>query len=678
MKIGLNEYNSLSDEEKIDKLMPIFEEIILKYNFTITDKKIFFEDIKSVLKDVSKVKFDDKNDIYESLRKAIKEKYLLLISKRLNKNNNDLVSAINKVIDTRLSSVDNYLSAREEFDKLYRSIRILKIDITPNICIELLNNKKLNNIIKLIVDKELNIIKTSTFESKCNELDTELIFAYCSKENIDIEYGEENSISVFSDDIVYSYMKSLPSKTLSMDEVVELYNKYQKNNPKLLENEMIKYNGRLVISIAKGFVGRGLDFMDLIQEGNLGLVKAIKKYDPSKGYRFSTYATWWIRQAVSRAILDQAKTIRIPVAKETKIAKMKKVMVELEQQLGRIPTHEEIAKEMKITKESVKELQMANQDVISLNVSVNNDEDGEELGYFIPSENDSPDVECDNLALKVTLNNVLTSLNEREREIISLRFGLKDGRQRTLEEVGKIFDITRERVRQIEAKAIRKLRKPETKKLLTGFINSPDMSTPVNRYNKIRNADQLFEEQMIKMFSVYKKEYVCKAIGKLTANQKKLFQCFLEKDIRTSSWKPEYEEPFKDLCDRFIKYLNKISVDGVAENELCSENKNSVILFLLEKLLTESVYQFTQDDIPELGKIFSDDKYAPFREELSVEELKILSYRLGYYTGNCLSVDEIARRLDKSYLYVRVILQSKILRLIEIEETSEKKKRYFI
>ncbi|MBR5218813.1 MAG: RNA polymerase sigma factor RpoD [Clostridia bacterium] len=287
-----------------------------------------------------------------------------------------------------------------------------------------------------------------------------------NEEEIDLTLPEGVNV----DDHVRMYLKEIGKVALlTTDEEIELASRMAEGDEDA-KQRLTEANLRLVVSIAKRYVGRGMMFLDLIQEGNLGLIKAVEKFDYSKGYKFSTYATWWIRQAITRAIADQARTIRIPVHMVETINKLIRVSRQLLQELGRDPSPEEIAKEMGMSVDKVREIMKVAQEPVSLETPIGEEEDSH-LGDFIPDDDaPAPSEVASFTLLKEQLMDVLDTLTSREEKVLRLRFGLDDGRPRTLEEVGKVFNVTRERIRQIEAKALRKLRHPSRSKKLKDFL----------------------------------------------------------------------------------------------------------------------------------------------------------------------------------------------------------------
>ncbi len=271
-------------------------------------------------------------------------------------------------------------------------------------------------------------------------------------------------------DPVRMYLKEIGQiKLLTMEEELELADRIREGD-EFAKTILAEANLRLVVSIAKRYVGRGMLFLDLIQEGNIGLMKAVEKFDVSKGYKFSTYATWWIRQAITRAIADQARTIRVPVHMVETINKLARVQRQLTLELNREPSEEELAKKMNVSVDKIRDIYKISQEPVSLETPIG-EEDDSHLGDFVPDErNMSPEEYATNEMLKDEISEVLLTLTEREEKVIRLRFGLEDGKSRTLEEVGQMFGVTRERIRQIEAKALRKLRHPSRSRKLKDYM----------------------------------------------------------------------------------------------------------------------------------------------------------------------------------------------------------------
>ena len=327
----------------------------------------------------------------------------------------------------------------------------------------------------------------NTFYDSCEQQGIEIIDNIPIDDNFDFNHIEINenpdddldsalsTEGLAVDDPVKIYLKEIGRvPLLSGDEEIELARLMAEGTPlqaKRAKQRLSEANLRLVVSIAKKYVGRGMQFLDLIQEGNLGLIKAVEKFDYNKGFKFSTYATWWIRQAITRAIADQARTIRIPVHMVETITKVKKVSSQLLHENGHDPTPEEIAERLELPVERVREIMRIAQDPVSLETPIGEEEDSH-LGDFIPDDDaPAPADAASHTLLKEQLDEVLSTLTDREANVLRLRFGLIDGRSRTLEEVGAQFNVTRERIRQIEAKALRKLRHPSRSKKVKDFLD---------------------------------------------------------------------------------------------------------------------------------------------------------------------------------------------------------------
>ncbi len=323
--------------------------------------------------------------------------------------------------------------------------------------------EELDNLYEQLLVKNIDVFETVSVE--------EVVSDEKEKEKVERELEILTKLEGSqSTDPVRQYLREIGKVPLLVaEEEIELAKRYEKNEKKA-KNKLTESNLRLVVSIAKKYIGRGLSLLDLIQEGNQGLIRAVEKYDWRRGYKFSTYATWWIRQAITRAIADQARTIRIPVHMVETINKLYRVSRRLMQELGREPTPEEIGEELEIDADRVREIFKIAQEVTSLETPVGDDKESF-LGDFIPDESQlSPVDQASKQLLKDHLDEVLHTLSDREARVLKLRFGLEGNKQMTLEEVGKVFGVTRERIRQIEAKALRKLKHPSRRKKLQDYL----------------------------------------------------------------------------------------------------------------------------------------------------------------------------------------------------------------
>ena len=417
----------------------------------------------------------DENMLDNNLENISDEESKILSDKKVSEAVNILLEKAKSVNnEITFGEIGSYLSElqldKDMIDEIYEIIESKGISILDS-------REPTNNELEAEMDLELDLdddmddfLSIDIDDDDINTEEDEKKSGVIIKSTGEIEVND-SAKNIPTDDPVRMYFKEIGKvPLLSADEERELAIRIE-NGDEEAKKKLCESNLRLVVSIARRYLNRGLSFLDLIQEGNLGLIKAVEKFDYTKGYKFSTYATWWIRQAITRSIADQARTIRIPVHMVETINKLIRISRQLLQEYGREPTSEEIAKEMGISVEKVREIKKISQDPVSLETPIGEEEDSH-LGDFIPDEDIPSPVDAAAYSmLQKQLREVLDTLSEREKKVLILRFGLDDGRPRTLEEVGKEFNVTRERIRQIEAKALRKLRHPSRSRKLKDYLD---------------------------------------------------------------------------------------------------------------------------------------------------------------------------------------------------------------
>ena len=494
MKLTVTSIMNMSEDEIYASIEPIIEQIYQEYKYLNLSKEDMKQIVGSVIVQSVTDYSSDKN--YDSYLQDLLRKRLDYETQQKLKEDDKKEAIINSYINN-IATTDQENNISISLRRLSRFFYKYHIILDPELVINLINQNSIliHTLKKVVDDNKKLMIDHNLVELFDDRNIISLLEVYCDSHNINIQdnhYNEKEDFADYDsslDDPLKEYLKEISKNPLlTKEQEQDLAFKYKKGDMTARQT-LINRNLRLVVSVAKKIHNTDLSFLDLIQEGNLGLIKAVEKFDPEKGYKLSTYATWWIKQAMSRAIADKGRNIRIPVHMIEKINKYKKVRISLENKLGKEPSITEIAHEMNISIETAKELNRLQYDTASLNTPLTEGEDSEELQNMISAKDEPLEDSYSQTELSGKLVSVMKDcLTDREIETMNLRYGLKDGKPRTLEEVGDILGVTRERIRQIESKALAKLRNPKFSKQLIDFVavvpSNNNNNTSIQAYNK--------------------------------------------------------------------------------------------------------------------------------------------------------------------------------------------------
>jgi len=715
MELDLRKIQQLDARQILEILLPIIDNLYKTVDYMEITKEEFYN---LVLKEIDESKKTYKDDI----------SYIEYIENKINITIVDQIKEKFSRLETAIIIINNYINKYFKNSTVYEiSIKNLKELITffetynyiPSIdlLIRIIEeNTVLSQMIEIIVKRHKCQISSGNLEKIFDDSGIILIIeTYCMLNNIEIKQSEEfEEDSIDFDDFkqtdnVKIYLEEISRRPLlSLEEEQKLARRISQGD-NYAKQIFIESNLKLVVSVAKKYNGKGLSFLDLIEEGNIGLIKAVEKFDASKGYKFSTYATWWIRQTITRAIADQARNIRIPVYLYEKLTNYKKIATNLEIKLNRQPTINEMAREMRLSISEVTKLHELQSDTVSINLLIGDDKDTE-LENFIPTLEETPEDVLIMNSIPIQVNKLLENCNLglKEKEVLILRFGLEDGKIRTLEEVGQMFDLTRERIRQIEAKALRKIRKSKYVKSLAVYMQNPDKCLEnIGVFKETymeRKSYKTFLKENYKMkveekekmprkiqtiyqyFKDYTKEQVDEMLEKLTEEDKEMIRLRYGEDLNN----PIFGKLSRKENNKFYAYL-------VPKMKKLLINPNEEIKSVKRKTIKNEQYQSSlesvsekKDGLEELKSIISNNEMSESKKEiqsecilpdhtikiqddsknitkedyekvlellktpifdqmlnvLSVKESVIISLKLGYVNNKYFSIDSIAQFLD--------------------------------
>ena len=695
MDLTLKKIRTMSSEQILESLLFIIDAIYNKFSFANLSKQDYYN---MVIKEIENTKssFNSDKNYVDYLKKIIESKMIEMIKTKL-LDHNESIRILNNYIQITVKKTDDYNVIMKQIRAFNSFLEKYNYVPTPEVLIELINkNENLNDLIKIIFLKNKDMIVSGDIE-KLTDNNTLILLleAYCLINNIEIKQSEENNDYYDDSDLkmtdsIKIYLREIGEyPLLSIEQQRDLALKILEGDNKAREL-FINSNLRLVVNVAKRYIGNGLTFLDLIQEGNLGLITAVDKYDVKKGFNFSTYAIWWIRQAITKAIEYKGRTIRIAAHVYEKVQLYKKVFRNLEIKLNREPTINEIADEMELSVSEVSDLQQLQIDVVSINAIIG-DEKEKELENFIVSSDESPEDIATKENMQQDVKNLLISCNlkPRERDILILRYGLDGKEPMTLVEIGKIYNLTRERVRQIESNALKKIRKSNFVKRLVDYTESPTKSLlNIEMYRQIykedgnsnraflrRFGDKIEDYEVVgklpsiyQLFGGYSKEQIDLMLTKLTEEERKLITLRygddLEKPKATKLSKEESRKYYGVLVPKMKRLLSNPDKVRKTRRENLKHEKNKIEdsnISVSEKNSTDISVEQSKRDIPasfdkkiDIDNIQDHDTLLAYMKKsllddmmknLTTKELIIIQLFLGYVDGKYFTIDYISKFL---------------------------------
>lgn len=716
MEKNISEIKNMTQHQLESLLNPFIEKERLKYNYINLPQSIYLSELKEI---EDTMDFSDGEIDIESMIKNCSKRYIADMLEEEKKFPKIVNNFIKKNIKPQNKYQDNIIS----FEKIVNFFHDFDCFPPPNLLIELIDkNDTLNKILQDVVENNLEILQKCDIDSKfSDDISKNFIELYCLKNNIEIkkdddiqeedytEFITDITNTVYTDDSVKMYLQEIHKPILTKEQEKSLALRIRNGDEKAKEL-FIERNLRLVIKVARKYTGHGISFLDLIQEGNLGLIKAVDKFDVTKGYKFSTYATCWIRQSIQRSLGDKSRNIRLPVHLYEKVKKYELLKKALSLKFNREPTFEELSKKMRVSIDTIYKYERLEHDTISLNMIVG-DEDSE-LEDFISLSTESIDNQFIEENLKDVIENLLknSNLTAKEIDILKLRFGLGTNDPKTLEETGKIYGVSRERIRQIQEKALKKIRRSYNVKELAIYMDNPkEAQKNIDRYRlkyqqqslqKIKLKDRKESELKMEMqektkrkskdnlyeyFSDYSKPEVSKVISRLDEDELELLHKRYGDNLLEPVKNDIDADEKKVIISNIIPRIQRM-LEGKKVRRKNNQKPQSTIVEEKTEETVQPQNSLNKEDYKQILGIFHNPEFLEMTKKKPLDECLIMSLKLGYFQEKCFSTDAIADFLDVDKEYVINVTKQglnsykeKLNQMIDeaiIKETSDNKQPY--